>query len=254
MMWQGVSVATLRLLRVSLMAAPLLILPGRTLLAKQPVDARPAGIASPGHDGGTASGPAGTSPKSAAGLRSDVFEMALGAASCAVRSGAVAKPGTLTVIDYSKPSTEERLWVFALPSHELLYSELVAHGQGSGGNVATMFSNESDTHRSSLGLFLTADTFVGKIGYGLRLIGLEPGFNDHALERGIVMHGAWYVSAAFAKAHGYLGRSWGCPTLRLDIARQLMDRVKGGGLLFAYYPDPKWLKTSKYLGHCSAAQ
>ena len=100
-----------------------------------------------------------------------VFDLALGAARCAMRSGAIADPSTLTVIDYSKPSTEKRLWVFDLRSRELLYEELVAHGQGSGDNLANVFSNQPDTHASSLGLFLTDDTYVGRNGYSLRLNG-----------------------------------------------------------------------------------
>lgn len=177
-----------------------------------------------------------------------VFDLALGAASCAVQSGDVPDPATLTVIDYSKPSTTRRLWVFDLRTHRLLYHELVAHGQGSGENVPTRFSNESDTHASSLGLFETEDVYVGKNGYSLRLDGLDPGFNDHALERGIVMHGASYVNDEIARSNGRLGRSWGCPALRLNVAREVIDRVKGGSLVFAYYPDPKWLSASKYLG------
>jgi hypothetical protein len=113
-------------------------------------------------------------------IDTDVFDLALGAASCAVRTGAVKNPGTLTVIDYSKPSSEKRLWVFDLKSRELVYEELVAHGQGSGVNMATQFSNEAETHRSSLGLFVTADTYVGKNGYSLRLEGLDRGINDGA--------------------------------------------------------------------------
>jgi hypothetical protein len=186
-------------------------------------------------------------------IDSRVFGLALNAASCAVRTGAAAAPSTLTVIDYSKPSTEKRLWVFDLRSRQLLFEELVAHGQGSGGNIATLFSNDSDTHRTSLGLFVTRDTYIGKNGYSLRLDGLDRGFNDHALERAIVMHGAPYVSAAFAKAQGRLGRSWGCPALRESIARDLIDRVKGGGLVFAYYPDSNWLNASQYLGGCAGA-
>ena len=116
--------------------------------------------------------------------------MALSAAKCAVRSGAVADPATLTVIDYSRPSTEKRLWVFDLRSREMVYEELVAHGQGSGGNVPTLFSNEPETHRTSLGLFVTEDTYVGKNGYSLRLDGLDRGFNDRARDRAIAMHGA----------------------------------------------------------------
>lgn len=181
-----------------------------------------------------------------------VLELALGAASCAVKSGAVASPRTLTVIDYSRPSTERRLWVYDLVAHELLYEELVAHGQGSGANVATRFSNLPDTHMTSLGLFVTDTTYVGKNGYSLRLDGLDRGINDRARDRAIVMHGAPYVSDAFVKANGRLGRSWGCPAVSDGVARELIDLVKGGSLVFAYYPDTEWLKTSKYLGGCGA--
>ena len=183
-------------------------------------------------------------------IETDVFEMALNAASCAVRSGAVSAPPTLTVIDYSKPSTERRLWVFDLKAKELVYEELVAHGQGSGANMATEFSNDNESHQTSLGLFVTRDTYVGKNGYSLRLDGLDRGVNDRARERAIVMHGAPYVSEAFVKANGRLGRSWGCPAVSDAVAKKLIDVVKGGGLVFSYYPDAEWLKTSKYLGGC----
>lgn len=188
-----------------------------------------------------------------AGLRAGVFDLAIGAAECAERSGDVGVVPTLTVIDYSRPSTEKRLWVFDLRTRTLLYRELVAHGEGSGANLATRFSNEHDTHQSSLGLFLTGDTYVGLNGYSLRLTGLDKGVNDRALERSIVMHGAPYVTEAFARTHGRIGRSWGCPALRDAIARKVIDRVKGGGLLFAYYPDRDWLDSSRYLGECAAA-
>ena len=185
-------------------------------------------------------------------LDRDVLDLALGAASCAIRAGAVDAPRTLTVIDYSKPSSEERLWVFDLKSRELLYEELVAHGQGTGANIAMKFSNNDESHQTSLGLFVTDVTYVGKNGYSLRLDGLDKGYNDRARERAIVMHGAPYVSEAFVKANGRLGRSWGCPAVSDVVARELIDRVKGGGLVFAYYPDAEWLKTSKYLGGCGA--
>lgn len=183
-------------------------------------------------------------------IDTDVFDLALGAVSCAVKSGAVQAPPTLTVIDYSRPSSEKRLWVFDLKSRELIYEELVAHGQGSGAGMATQFSNQPDTHRTSLGLFVTDTTYVGKNGYSLRLDGLDRGFNDRARERAIVMHGAPYVSDGFVKATGRLGRSWGCPAVSDLVARQMIDRVKGGGLVFSYYPDAEWLKASKYLGGC----
>jgi hypothetical protein len=182
-----------------------------------------------------------------------VLGLAVGAASCAVRLGAASNPRTLTIIDYSMPSTAKRLWVLDLASHAVLYHELVAHGEGSGDNTATLFSNDADSHRSSLGLFVAEETYIGKNGYSLRLEGLDAGFNDRAQERAIVMHGAPYVSAAFARTHGRLGRSWGCPALPEDVARAVIDHVKGGNLVFSYYPDPRWLSSSQYLAGCAAA-
>jgi hypothetical protein len=180
-------------------------------------------------------------------VKPDIFEMALHAAAKAVARGDVENPGTLTVIDFSQPSTNRRMWVYDLSSRTLLFQELVSHGRGSGTTLATSFSNEPESNRSSLGLYRTGETYVGKHGYSLRLDGLEPGVNDRARERAIVMHAADYVNERAAKAQGYLGRSLGCPALRPEISRQLIDAVKGSGLVFAYYPDPIWLKTSKYL-------
>ena len=185
-------------------------------------------------------------------IEDNVLDLALNAASCAVRSGKVNNPRTLTVIDYSRPSSEKRMWVYDLKTRNLLYEELVAHGQGSGGNVPNAFSNEPDTHRTSLGLFATDTTYVGKNGYSLRLDGLDAGINDRARERAIVIHGAPYVSADFVKANGRLGRSWGCPAIRAELAREMIDRIKGDGLVFAYYPDKGWLQSSKFLAGCGA--
>jgi len=183
-----------------------------------------------------------------------VFALALQATRCAVRTGDITtRPSTLTIIDYSRPSSRERLWVFDLQRHALLYRELVAHGRGSGDNWATQFSNEPETHRSSLGLFIADDTYFGQNGYSLRLNGLEAGINDRARERAIVMHGARYVSNETIHQQGRLGRSWGCPALRAPIAHEIIDRVKGGGLIFVYYPDRDWLRASKYLHDCDTA-
>jgi hypothetical protein len=187
------------------------------------------------------------------GVSADVLNLALGAVSCGIASGDLETPSTLTLIDYSLPSTTPRLWVFDLPSGKLLFNELVAHGRNSGDNMATKFSDAMESRETSLGLFRTADTYVGHNGYSLRLDGLEPGFNGNARERAIVMHGAPYVDANIAKANGRLGRSWGCPALREAVARQVIDTVRGGGVIFSYYPDPAWLKTSKFL-NCDAAR
>jgi L,D-transpeptidase-like protein len=186
------------------------------------------------------------------GIAGDVLNLALGAVSCGIASGDLQVPPTLTLIDYSLPSTTPRLWVFDLGTGKLLFNELVAHGRNSGDNMATQFSDAMESRETSLGLFRTADTYVGHNGYSLRLDGLEPGFNGHARERAIVMHGAAYVDANTAKANGRLGRSWGCPALREAVARQVIDTVRGGGVIFSYYPDPAWLKASKFL-NCGSA-
>jgi L,D-transpeptidase catalytic domain len=177
--------------------------------------------------------------------------MALSAVSCGIASGDLDAPPTLTLIDYSLPSTTPRLWVFDLNTGEMLFKELVAHGRNSGDNMATRFSDVSESRESSIGLFRTADTYVGHNGYSLRLDGLEPGFNGNARDRAIVMHGAPYVDAGVAKANGRLGRSWGCPALREAVAKQVIDTVRGGGVIFSYYPDETWLKTSRFL-NCPA--
>lgn len=187
-----------------------------------------------------------------AGVSSLVLDLAMSAVSCGISSGDLASPPTLTLIDYSLPSSSPRLWVFDLRSGQLLFKELVAHGRNSGDAAATRFSDVSGSRQSSLGLFRTADVYVGHNGYSLRLDGLEPGFNSQARARAIVMHGAKYVDLAVASARGRVGRSWGCPALREAIARQLIDTVRGGGVIFSYYPDPAWLATSKFL-HCAAA-
>lgn len=183
----------------------------------------------------------------------DVLRQALAARQCAVASGAVGKPKRLAVIDYSLPSTVPRMWVFDLSSvPKLLHVEHVAHGQGSGGNFATAFSNEDGSHQSSLGLFVAAETYVGENGYSLRMDGLEPGINHRARERLIVIHGADYVDPDRATKQGRLGRSWGCPALRRAVANGVIDALKDGQLVFAYYPDPNWLGASRML-NCAAA-
>jgi len=187
------------------------------------------------------------------GLSPSVLDLALSAASCAVESGVASRPETLTVIDYSLPSTTKRMWVYDLDDRKLLYHELVAHGSGSGDTFARAFSNTADSHQSSLGLFVTDQPYVGKNGYSLRMDGLEPGFNDRARDRAIVIHGAPYVSDGVARAQGRLGRSWGCPAVRAVIAKSLIDRVQGGGLVFVYYPDPTWLAESRLLA-CERAK
>lgn len=183
----------------------------------------------------------------ARGLRAEVLRLALDASRCASQQGLVPNDDLLTVIDYSIPSTEPRLWVFDMDAGKLLYREHVAHGVNSGGNVPTEFSNHEGSRQTSLGLFVTQETYNGSNGYSLRLRGLERGVNDMARARAIVMHGAPYVDPTAARVQGRLGRSWGCPAVRKEVARKMIDTLKGGSPIFAYYPETSWLASSKFL-------
>ena len=154
----------------------------------------------------------------------------------------------LTIIDFSKPSDSKRLYVLNMKKKELVYHTLVAHGKNSGENYATSFSNKSRSLKSCLGFFLTAETYHGKHGYSLKLDGLENGINDNARKRAIVIHGAWYVNDEFAKKHGRLGRSWGCPALPFELTKEIIDLIKDGSCLFIYGKDPEYKKHSKLIG------
>ncbi|MGO4309986.1 murein L,D-transpeptidase catalytic domain family protein [Pseudomonas sp. KB_15] len=184
--------------------------------------------------------------KAAPGADAKVIALAVRATQCS-RAQGIAPAQRLAVIDYSLPSTEQRLWVFDLKRRKLLFHELVAHGRNSGENMATLFSNQNESHATSLGLFRTQESYRGQNGYSLRMEGLEPGFNDNAYDRAIVIHGAPYVSPVLARANGRIGRSLGCPAVRPAIAHRLIDSMKDGQLLFSYYPDQRWLKSSSYI-------
>jgi len=185
--------------------------------------------------------------KAAPAANPQVLSLAAHAADCARRQGLLDGFRHLAVIDYSLPSTQPRLWVFDVTRGRLLFQELVAHGRNTGERSAERFSNIEGSKMSSLGLFQTAETYYGSNGYSLRLRGLDAGFNDNALARAIVMHGASYVSEALADRVGRIGRSWGCPAVRQEVARTVIDTLKGGALIFAYYPDRKWLTESPML-------
>ncbi|MDP3815630.1 murein L,D-transpeptidase catalytic domain family protein [Pseudomonas sp.] len=190
--------------------------------------------------------------RNAPGLNPQALRHALAAMQCAVNHGAEAAQ-RLAVIDYSLPSTERRLWIFDLQRQRLLLRDFVAHGRQSGENFAARFSNRLGSNQSSLGLFRTAESYRGKHGYSLRMDGLEPGLNDLARERAIVIHGADYVSPRLVGSQGRIGRSLGCPAVRPEVARLVVDQLKGGQFLFAWHPDPRWLQSSAYL-NCKPQQ
>ncbi|HAT7748598.1 TPA: murein L,D-transpeptidase catalytic domain family protein [Legionella pneumophila] len=179
-------------------------------------------------------------------LNKKVLKLALTAYKNASKRGAVKKP-VLTVIDYSLPSNKQRMWVFDLRNERLLYNTYVAHGKNSGVNVARSFSNRESSKQSSLGTYITKNTYIGHKGYSLNLQGLDRGFNDNAYNRRVVIHGAWYVEPEFIKKAGRAGLSWGCPAIAQTLAKPVINTIKNGSVVFAYYPDKKFLSHSGYL-------
>jgi len=144
------------------------------------------------------------------------------------------KSSILTIIDYTKASHEKRLFVIDLKNDCILYNTLVAHGKNSGIHYAEKFSNINQSLMSSPGFFSTAETYIGKHGYSLKLDGLEKGVNDKARERLIVIHGANYVSENFIAKHGRIGRSWGCPALPPDLSKVVIDMIREGSCLYIH--------------------
>lgn len=155
----------------------------------------------------------------------------------------------LTIIDYSLASSKKRMWIFDTNNGKVLYNCYVAHGKNSGREVAKSFSNKVDSHKSSLGFYVTGKTYSGKHGLSLYLDGQEEGFNDLARERYIVMHGASYVSEKIAAMQGYMGRSFGCPALPENTSAAVINTIKGGSALFIYAPDKEYNSKSKLLNN-----
>lgn len=183
--------------------------------------------------------------RKARGLDPEVVEMAVDAYRDAYKMGHVRKP-YLVVIDYSQPSHEERMWVFDLKKQKVLYNIHVTHGVNSGNRMATRFSNRVGSLQTSLGTYVTQNIYYGKHGYSLRLDGLEPGINDNAKQRGIVIHGASYASEDFIDRNGKLGRSWGCPAVDPKLNGKLISLLQNGSVIFSYYPDKMWLASLGY--------
>lgn len=175
-----------------------------------------------------------------------VYKLALKAHKSAIRRGEVANPDIMTVIDYSKPSYEKRMWVIDLKNKSVLHHTYVSHGVATGHIKAQKFSNIPGSKQSSLGVFKTGDIYVGKHGRSLNLHGLEKQFNANAYNRRIVIHGASYVGEERAKRKS-VGRSHGCPAVANHLAGPIINTIKNGTLLFIYYPDAHWLNKSSYL-------
>ncbi|MGC9374791.1 MAG: murein L,D-transpeptidase catalytic domain family protein [Bacteroidales bacterium] len=143
----------------------------------------------------------------------------------------------ITIIDFSLPSTQKRLYILDIKNQKLLNKTLVAHGMNTGSLLAEFFSNEPESLKSSLGLYITQETYFGNHGYSLRIKGVSKGINDNAEERAIVIHGAEYVSHDFIETYGRIGRSFGCPALPINETNEIIDLIKNGSCLYIYHPS-----------------
>ena len=164
-----------------------------------------------------------------------------------IEAGKINAGATLTLCDFTLSSNEKRLWVIDIKNRKALFHSLVAHGMGTGEEFAVHFSNTPDSHQSSLGFYVTQETYTGNNGYSLKLEGVDGAFNNKAYERAVVIHGADYVSEEFARANQRLGRSHGCPALPQELAPKVIDRIKNGHCLFIYHSSKEYLRNSYWL-------
>ncbi len=181
------------------------------------------------------------------GLDPKAFEYAWRGYHNLVKKGLIHKRAVLSICDFSQSSRAKRMYVIDVLHRKLLYRTYVAHGQNSGDEYATSFSNDPDSYKSSLGFYVTMRTYVGHNGLSLKLNGVDPGYNDMALKRQIVLHGSSYVSAKYMKDYGELGTSLGCPALPSAVSGEIIHVVKGGSCLFIYHPTPQYLDNSSVI-------
>jgi hypothetical protein len=181
------------------------------------------------------------------GLSKVAFIQGLAGLNLLISTGAIHNPAILSIIDLSLPSYKKRLFVIDLSAVRLIFNTYVAHGKNSGKEMATQFSNQPRSCESSLGFYITGETYRGKHGYSLKLNGEEEGINDNAYSRGIVMHPASYVNERLAEKQGYIGRSEGCPAIPKTIHRQIIEKIKNGTCLYLYSPDKYYETHSKLM-------
>ncbi len=181
------------------------------------------------------------------GLSRGAFNAAIKGFNYLAASHQVASDKIISIIDFSLPSFKKRLFVIDLKNYKIIFNTYVAHGVNSGREYARQFSNIPESNKSSLGFYITRNTYIGDNGYSLRLHGLESGINDNASARDIVIHGAEYVSENFIRSQGFIGRSWGCPALPMNLHKPIIDKIKNGTCLFIFGKDPGYLKRSRIL-------
>ncbi|GGF18353.1 murein L,D-transpeptidase catalytic domain family protein [Echinicola rosea] len=180
-------------------------------------------------------------------ISSKALEMGINGFLKLSETGKVSSTKPLTIIDFSLPSSQKRLWTIDPTSGKILHHTWVAHGRNSGGLMAKKFSNTNSSYMSSLGFYRTAETYSGKHGYSLRLDGIEKGVNDNARQRAIVIHGATYANPDFIKKYGRLGRSLGCPALPMNQYKAIIDSIKEESCLFIYAPNTDYLRATALL-------
>ena len=181
------------------------------------------------------------------GLTREAFNYALNGYSILLQQGKIQKDNILSILDFSLPSGKKRLFILDLVSGELLFHTYASHGKKSGTSIPTKFSNNTNSNKSSLGFYLTGDTYKGKHGESLRLLGEEKGINDKALQRGIVMHSATYVDESIIASQGFIGRSLGCPAIPKNVYKDVIAKIKDGSCFFIYSPDKYYASHSKMI-------
>lgn len=181
------------------------------------------------------------------GLSEEAFDQAWKGYHILLSQGKIDRPGLLTICDFSQSSSNKRFYLVDLDNRELLVNTYVAHGRNSGTHYATRFSNKPSSFQSSLGFYLTGNTYYGEHGLSLNLEGLEKGINDKARSRRIVIHGADYVSETWLRHSPYMGRSYGCPAIPKAESSKIINQIKNGSCMFIYHPGPTYRNGSKIL-------
>jgi len=181
------------------------------------------------------------------GLSERAFDYAYTGYQHLVKKQKLINTGILAICDFSQSSNKKRFYILDLENNKVLLTSYVAHGRGSGAEYAMRFSNRSRSHQSSLGFYITSSTYYGEHGLSLRLRGLEPGYNNLAMKRNIVVHGAAYISDEYLNTNKFMGRSYGCPAVPEDECAEIIDLLKNGSCLFIYHPTKKYLQSSKIL-------
>lgn len=180
-------------------------------------------------------------------LSYDVFRYGMIGFYSLKQEGRLGSKNILSIIDFTKSSTKKRFYTIDLDDKVVRYYTYVSHGRNTGEDMAKQFSNTIHSNQSSLGFYVTAETYIGSKGYSMKLDGTDAGYNDNMRERAVVMHAADYVSEQFIKTNGRLGRSQGCPALPKELSKEVIDLIKDGTAMFAYFEDGTYLQSSTHL-------